>query len=70
MQAYRHHERSRESIELAFEKILKTSLKNREKFGFQPPKTGRRSDRKGVELVQSSDSAFLAQISIYSNFID
>jgi ATP-dependent HslUV protease ATP-binding subunit HslU len=50
-EAYKHHEASREKIEWAFEKILKASFKNREKFGFQPPKTGRKTDVRGAQLA-------------------
>lgn len=41
---YKQHEPSRESIELAFDTILKSKMKIRHKYGFQPPKTGKRSD--------------------------
>ncbi|KAF5832701.1 hypothetical protein DUNSADRAFT_11345 [Dunaliella salina] len=41
---YRWHEPSRESIELAFEAILKETYKARRRFGFRPPRTGRRED--------------------------
>lgn len=53
VQAYRQHEASREAIEWAYEKILKASFKNREKFGFQPPKSGRKTDLKGDQIVSS-----------------
>ena len=39
---YKGHEPSRESIELAFDSILGSSIKFRNKYGFRPPKTGRR----------------------------
>lgn len=43
-QQYRWHEPSRESIELAFESVLKEKFKARQKLGFRPPRTGRRTD--------------------------
>ena len=43
-QAYKRHERSREAIELAYEAILSQDMKKRQKYGFKPPKLGRRTD--------------------------
>eukprot|EP00873_Tetraselmis_striata_P018852 jgi/Tetstr1/439116/TSEL_002981.t1 len=44
---YRWHEQSRESIELAFEKILNEKMRVRHRLGFRPPKRGRKTDAEG-----------------------
>jgi hypothetical protein len=44
LQTYKAHERSREAIELAYEAILKQDMKRRQKYGFKPPKLGRKTD--------------------------
>jgi len=43
-QTYKSHERSREAIEFAYEAILKQDMKRRQKYGFKPPKLGRKTD--------------------------
>eukprot|EP00890_Picochlorum_soloecismus_P000935 jgi/Picsp_1/1842/NSC_05309-R1_protein len=63
---YKQHEPSRESIELAFDTILKTKMKVRHKYGFQPPKTGKRSDAQGelkVSIWQRIKDAFEPNVS-------
>lgn len=60
-QTYKRHERSRESIEAAYENILVLDMKKRQKYGFQPPKTGRRTDVQGdaeacPPLISSSNT--------------
>lgn len=59
---YKQHEPSRESIELAFDSILQTSIKFRHKFGFKPPKTGRRTDASGdpekISIIGKVKEAF------------
>lgn len=52
-QQYKAHERSRESIELAFDAILQKKYKLRHKYGFRPPVTGRKTDLAGDEEVCS-----------------
>lgn len=47
-QQYKWHEPSRESIELAFDTIIQEKLKVRHKFGFRPPRGGRRGDIDGA----------------------
>lgn len=47
VEQYREHEPSRESIELAFDSILQQTMRSRHKFGFRPPKRGRRGDAEG-----------------------
>jgi hypothetical protein len=44
VQEYKEHERSRESIELAYEAILQQNMHARHKYGFKPPRTGRKTD--------------------------
>ncbi|CAK0785544.1 hypothetical protein CVIRNUC_008754 [Coccomyxa viridis] len=44
---YKAHERSRESIEMAFDTILQEKMKVRHKQGFKPPKRGRKTDLEG-----------------------
>ena len=44
LQTYKSHERSREAIEFAYEAILKQDMKRRQKYGFKPPKLGRKTD--------------------------
>lgn len=51
MQEYKAHGRSREAIEMAFDEILKQKMKVRHKYGFKPPKTGRRTDVEGEPTV-------------------
>lgn len=53
MQTYKRHERSREAIELAYDSILQERMKVRHKYGFQPPRRGRKSDLQGDPLVNS-----------------
>jgi len=63
---YKQHEPSRESIELAFDTILTTKMKVRHKHGFQPPKTGKRSDAQGelkVSIWQKIKDAFEPNVS-------
>ena len=52
-QTYRAHERSRESIELAYDSILQQKMKVRHKYGFKPPKTGRKGDLDGDRSVSA-----------------
>ena len=52
MQTYRAHEASREAIELAFDAILQEKMKVRAKYGFRPPRTGRKTDAAGDDLVR------------------
>jgi hypothetical protein len=51
VQQYKAHERSRESIELAFDSILQKKYKLRHKYGFRPPATGRKTDLAADEEV-------------------
>ena len=51
MQEFRDHERSREAIEMAFDEVLKQKMKSRHRYGFQPPKSGRRTDAQGDPVV-------------------
>jgi hypothetical protein len=64
---YKQHEPSRESIELAFDSILQSSIKFRHKYGFRPPKTGRRTDAAGdpekVSIMQRIKEAFEPNVS-------
>ncbi len=55
-QQYQSHDPSREAIELAYEAILGQDMKARQKYGFRPPTTGRKSDLAGDELVGPSAS--------------
>ena len=50
-QQYQSHDPSREAIELAYEAILGQDMKARQKYGFRPPTTGRKTDLAGDELV-------------------
>ena len=52
VQTYKRHERSREAIELAYDSILQEKMKVRHKYGFQPPRRGRRTDLQGDPLVR------------------
>ena len=52
MQTYKSHERSRESIEMAFDTILQEKMKVRHKMGFRPPKRGRKTDLDGDAPVR------------------
>jgi len=61
LQTYKSHERSRESIEMAFDTILQEKMKVRHKMGFRPPKRGRKTDLDGdapvhILLYSSSQS--------------
>lgn len=47
LQEYKEHERSREAIELAFDAILQQKMKTRHKYGFRPPRSGRKTDVAG-----------------------
>ncbi len=49
VQQYKAHEPSREAIELAYEAILGQDMKARQKYGFRPPSTGRKTDLQGDE---------------------
>ncbi|BDA48385.1 probable protein CHAPERONE-LIKE PROTEIN OF POR1, chloroplastic [Coccomyxa sp. Obi] len=49
-ETYKRHERSREAIELAYDSILQERMKVRHKYGFQPPRRGRKSDLQGDAL--------------------
>lgn len=51
LQEYKAHEKSRESIEMALDEILKQKMKIRHKYGFRPPKSGRRTDVEGDPTV-------------------
>ena len=42
-QTYRHHEASREAIEIAFDRVLSEHMKKRKKFGFRAAKLGRKT---------------------------
>lgn len=44
---FKAHDKSRESIEMALDEILKQKMKIRHKYGFKPPKSGRRTDVEG-----------------------
>lgn len=46
-ETYKHHEASREAIEWAFDSVLNDKMKSRQKYGFRPPKTGRKTDVEG-----------------------
>ena len=46
-QQYRGHEHSRESIELAYDRILQEKMNVRHKHGFKPVRTGRKTDVQG-----------------------
>lgn len=64
---YKQHEPSREAIELAFDTVLQAKMKMRHKYGFKPPKTGRRTDISGdedkVSLIQRIKDAFEPNVS-------
>lgn len=51
VQEYKAHDKSRESIEMALDEILKQKMKIRHKYGFKPPKSGRRTDVEGDPTV-------------------
>ena len=51
VQEFREHGRSREAIEMAFDEVLKQKMKSRHRYGFQPPKSGRRTDVQGDPVV-------------------
>ena len=61
MQTYRAHEASREAIELAFDAILQEKMKVRAKYGFRPPRTGRKTDAAGDDLVRCILAPFLSR---------
>lgn len=44
MQEYKWHAPSREAIELAYDSILQEKMNVRNKFGFKPRRTGRKTD--------------------------
>eukprot|EP00882_Tetradesmus_deserticola_P015277 GHRQ01016273.1.p1 GENE.GHRQ01016273.1~~GHRQ01016273.1.p1 ORF type:complete len:278 (+),score=64.89 GHRQ01016273.1:16-849(+) len=48
---YKWHEPSREAIEGAFDTLLQKHLGSRFKFGFRPPRTGRRGEAFGEQRV-------------------
>jgi hypothetical protein len=52
-QEYKWHAPSKEAIELAFDDILQEKMKVRNKFGFKPPRTGRKTDVEGEPEVRS-----------------
>ena len=54
VQTYKAHERSRESIEMAFDTILQEKMKVRHKQGFKPPKRGRKTDLEGDAPVRDA----------------
>ncbi|KAF8064584.1 CPP1 [Scenedesmus sp. PABB004] len=54
---YKWHEPSREAIELAFDSLLQKHLSGRFKFGFRPPRTGRRTDVIGERRSGLLDAA-------------
>lgn len=51
VQEFKAHDKSRESIEMALDEILKQKMKIRHKYGFKPPKSGRRTDVEGDPTV-------------------
>lgn len=51
LQEFKAHDKSRESIEMALDEILKQKMKIRHKYGFKPPKSGRRTDVEGDPTV-------------------
>ena len=55
VQTYKAHERSRESIEMAFDTILQEKMKVRHKQGFRPPKRGRKTDLEGDAEVSRKE---------------
>lgn len=54
LQEYKAHDKSRESIEMALDEILKQKMKIRHKYGFKPPKSGRRTDVAGDPTVSGA----------------
>ena len=54
LQEYKEHERSREAIELAFDAILQQKMKTRHKYGFRPPRSGRKTDVAGDPVSYAS----------------
>jgi hypothetical protein len=50
-QQYRAHAPSREAIDMAHDAILREKYKLRHKYGFRPPKTGRKTDLDAEALV-------------------
>ena len=59
MQAYKSHAPSRESIEMAYDTIIKEKYQDRQKHGFRPPKTGRRADvaARPVSFLRGAEKA-------------
>ena len=57
VQQYRGHEHSRESIELAYDRILQEKMNVRHKHGFKPVRTGRKTDVQGDAEVRISFSS-------------
>ena len=52
LQEFKGHGRSREAVEMAFDEILKQKMKVRHKYGFKPPKSGKRTDVEGDPTVR------------------
>lgn len=59
VQEFKAHDKSRESIEMALDEILKQKMKIRHKYGFKPPKSGRRTDVEGDLTVSEPLEACL-----------
>ena len=57
VQEFKAHDKSRESIEMALDEILKQKMKIRHKYGFKPPKSGRRTDVEGDPTVSQVSEA-------------
>eukprot|EP00210_Caulerpa_lentillifera_P007570 g7230.t1 len=52
-ETYRHHDPSREAIELAFDAVLEEHIQKRKKYGFQPAKLGQKNkDMSDAETPQ------------------
>ena len=60
VQEFKAHDKSRESIEMALDDILKQKMKIRHKYGFKPPKSGRRTDVEGDPTVSHTHSFICA----------
>lgn len=50
-QTYKDHADSREAIEGAFDRILKEDWKDRQKYGFRPPRTNKKGDKDAEPVV-------------------
>ena len=73
LQEYKAHDKSRESIEMALDEILKQKMKIRHKYGFKPPKSGRRTDVEGDPTVSPAYPAYLVlttQLLLTMRFIE